>query len=73
MNFLHDLTERLESNRQLISQWMNTKRSEVPIPIYGSVDIRDAGWKIAVVDANHFPAGFNNISAEDEPHLAALL
>jgi len=73
MNFLHDLTERLESNRQLISQWMIKKRSEVPIPIYGSVDIRDAGWKIAVVDANHFPAGFNNISAEDEPHLAALL
>ena len=73
MRFLHDLSERLETNRDLISKWMDTKRSEVPIPIYGSVDIRDTGWKIAVVDANHFPAGFNNISAEDEPHLAALL
>ena len=73
MSFLHDLSERLETNRDLISKWMDTKRSEVPIPIYGSVDIRDAGWKIAVVDANHFPAGFNNISAEDKPHLAALL
>ncbi len=37
------------------------------------MDIRDAGWKVAVVDANHFPAGFNNTSPEDEPHLAALL
>ena len=49
------------------------KRSEIPIPIYGSVDVRDAGWKIAVVDANHFPAGFNNVASEDEKHLAALL
>jgi len=73
MTFVHDLTQKLEDNRELISEWMAKKRSEVPIPIYGSVDIRDAGWKVAVVDANHFPAGFNNTSPEDEPHLAALL
>ena len=73
MTFVHDLTQKLEENRELISEWMAKKRSEVPIPIYGSVDIRDAGWKVAVVDANHFPAGFNNTSPEDEPHLAALL
>ena len=70
---MFDLTQKLEDNRELISEWMAKKRSEVPIPIYGSVDIRDAGWKVAVVDANHFPAGFNNTSPEDEPHLAALL
>ena len=45
------------------------KRSEIDVPIYGSVDIRDAGWKIAVVDANQFPAGFNNTSESDYPHL----
>ena len=73
MTFVHDLTQKLEDNRELISEWMAKKRSEVPIPIYGSVDIRGAGWKVAVVDANHFPAGFNNTSPEDEPHLAALL
>ena len=73
MTFVHDLTQRLEENRDCISEWMVKKRGEVPIPIYGSVDIRDAGWKVAVVDANHFPAGFNNTSIEDEPHLAALL
>ena len=73
MSYVHDLAGRLESKREEITQWMNEKRSQVPIPIYGSVDVRDAGWKVAVVDANHFPAGFNNTAPEDEPHLAALL
>jgi glutamate--cysteine ligase len=52
---------------------MKKKRSEVPMPIYGSVDIRDSGWKVAVVDANQFPAGFNNISKDDELKLSSLL
>jgi len=43
------------------------------MPIYGSVDIRDFGWKVGVVDANHFPAGFNNVSQEDRPKMAELL
>ena len=73
MNYVHEFSQILESKRELITAWMKKKRSEVPIPIYGSVDVRDAGWKVAVVDANHFPAGFNNVSKEDEPHLAALL
>ncbi len=73
MTLVHDLTEMLESKRQEITDWMNKKRLQVPIPIYGSVDIRDAGWKIGVVDANHFPAGFNNVSNDDKPALAELL
>ena len=28
---------------------------------------------MAAVDANHFPAGFNNVPNEDRPRLAALL
>ena len=73
MTFVHELTTLLESKRPEITAWMSEKRSEVPIPIYGSVDIRDAGWKISVVDANHFPAGFNNLSPEDKPSIAGLL
>ena len=73
MNYVHEYSQILESKREQITAWMTKKRSEVPIPIYGSVDVRDAGWKVAVVDANHFPAGFNNVSKEDEPHLAELL
>ena len=73
MSYIHDLTQRLEDNRELITEWMRKKRSEVPIPIYGSVDIRDSGWKVAVVDANHFPAGFNNVGSEDEQRISSLL
>ena len=73
MTFVHDLAQRLENNRELITEWMRKKRSEVPIPIYGSVDIRDSGWKVAVVDANHFPAGFNNVSKDDEVRISSLL
>ena len=70
---LHDITEKLESKREEIKLWFSQKRVEHPMPIYGSVDIRDFGWKVGVVDANHFPAGFNNVSQEDRPKIAELL
>ena len=69
---LRQHSEMLESKRQEITAWMKTKREEVAIPIYGSVDVRDAGWKIGVVDANHFPAGFNNVSKENLAELSLL-
>ena len=69
---LREHNQRLENKREEITAWMAKKRAEVPIPIYGSVDVRDAGWKIGVVDANHFPAGFNNVSEENLIELANL-
>lgn len=69
---LRDYQDALEENREAIKAWMKKKRSEVPIPIYGSVDVRDAGWKVGVVDANHFPAGFNNVPQESVKELAHL-
>jgi len=44
------------------SQW----RSHVP-PFYGSVDLRNAGFKLSVVDTNLFPGGFNNLSSDVLP------
>ena len=69
---LHEMTGLLETHRETISMWMKKKRNEVPIPIYGSVDVRDAGWKVGVVDANHFPAGFNNVAKENFNELSQL-
>ena len=69
---LRDYQDALEENRGAIKAWMKKKRSEVPIPIYGSVDVRDAGWKVGVVDANHFPAGFNNVPQDSVKELAHL-
>ena len=73
MTVLDELEPLLESKREILKEWFEHKRAEVPIPIYGSVDIRDSGWKACVVDANHFPAGFNNVAEEDEPLLVQLL
>ncbi len=44
------------------NQWRNTH----PV-FYGSVDLRNAGFKIAPVDTNLFPAGFNNLNPKDMP------
>ncbi len=43
-----------------IHQWL-LSYEKTYTPFYTSVDIRDAGFKIAVVDTNLFPAGFNNL------------
>ena len=43
-----------------IHQWL-LSHEKFYTPFYTSVDIRDAGFKIAVVDTNLFPAGFNNL------------
>lgn len=38
-------------------QWQNTAP-----PFYSSVDLRNAGFKLAPVDTNLFPGGFNNLN-----------
>ncbi|MBI4310110.1 MAG: glutamate--cysteine ligase, partial [Candidatus Omnitrophica bacterium] len=50
----------IQSKQAQIQQWLLDYERELT-PIYTSVDIRDAGFKIAVVDTNLFPAGFNNL------------
>ncbi|MFN3454376.1 MAG: glutamate--cysteine ligase [Pseudobdellovibrio sp.] len=46
--------------------WFKSKTSQLEYPIYSSYDIRDAGYKITNVDANIYPAGFNNICPTDK-------
>ena len=45
-----------------IEQWMSEKRKTAAPYFYNSVDLRHSGLKIAPVDTNMFPAGFNNLS-----------
>jgi glutamate--cysteine ligase len=49
-----------------ISQWYSEKTKGLGLPLYSSYDIRDSGFKVANVDANIFPAGFNNICPTDK-------
>ena len=60
-----------EHRRDEIKTWLFELRKKASLPFYGSFDIRDAGWKASVVDANAFPAGFNNIDPQDYPVLAS--
>ena len=63
----------LELERQIlaaqpqIEHWLRTQWQERTPPFYGSVDLRNAGFKLAPVDTNLFPGGFNNLSPEFTP------
>jgi glutamate--cysteine ligase len=58
----HLLAKQLEVESWLRAQWQITRP-----PFYASVDLRNAGYKIAPVDTNLFPAGFNNLNPDFMP------
>ena len=45
-----------------IESWFRSQWRKTPAPFYASVDLRNAGYKIAPVDTNLFPGGFNNLN-----------
>ncbi len=45
-----------------IERWLRGKWQEHTPPFYGSVDLRNAGFKLSPVDMNLFPGGFNNLN-----------
>ncbi len=53
--------EKIRDNQEAVLVWLTKLEGDNELPLYSSVDIRDAGFKIAVVDTNIFPAGFNNL------------
>ncbi|QLY25333.1 glutamate--cysteine ligase [Bdellovibrio sp. KM01] len=61
------------ANMQEICSWFKAKSNEFQHPIYSSYDIRDSGYKISNVDANIFPAGFNNICPTDKETSVSLM
>ncbi len=61
---LHLLEKQILSQHDDIEHWFQQQWKNTPAPIYGSVDLRNAGFKLAPVDMNLFPAGFNNLNPE---------
>jgi len=47
-----------------IEHWFRTQWLEYASPFYASVDLRNSGFKLAPVDTNLFPGGFNNLNPE---------
>jgi glutamate--cysteine ligase len=61
---IHTLDKLAVENKTEIMQWIADKYNIIPPPLFSSVDIRNAEFKVAHVDTNLFPAGFNNLSAK---------
>ena len=63
MSFIYNLlSDKININQSLISDWFAKKFSDHRPLFYNSVDLRHSGFKIAPIDNNCFPAGFNNLS-----------
>ena len=59
---LLELEKHFLDNATAIERWMRTQWQERLPPFYGSTDLRNSGFKLAPVDLNLFPGGFNNLN-----------
>jgi glutamate--cysteine ligase len=50
-----------------IERWFRLEWMEHTPPFYTSVDVRNSGFKLAPVDTNLFPSGWNNLTPEMLP------
>ncbi|MGH6624835.1 MAG: glutamate--cysteine ligase [Burkholderiaceae bacterium] len=64
---LLELEQRIVDSLPAIERWFRLQWQDHTPPFYGSVDLRNAGFKLAPVDMNLFPGGFNNLSDEMLP------
>lgn len=64
---IQHLEQILLQKQTLIEDWLRQQWRKTPPPFYSSVDLRNAGFKLAPVDTNLFPGGFNNLSADALP------
>ncbi len=64
---LLDLEQRILTAQPGIEHWFRTQWLEHTPPFYTSVDLRNSGFKLAPVDTNLFPGGFNNLNPDFLP------
>ena len=64
---LSELEHKMIDATPMIERWFRMEWQEHTPPFYSSVDIRNAGFKMAPVDTNLFPGGFNNLAEEMFP------
>lgn len=64
---LHHIEEVILNQVSAIEGWFRTHWQKTPPSITSSVDLRYAGFKLAPVDTNLFPAGFNNLNPDFMP------
>jgi glutamate--cysteine ligase len=64
---INELEARMLESMPAIERWFRLEWMEHTPPFYTSVDIRNAGFKLAPVDTNLFPGGWNNLTPEMLP------
>jgi glutamate--cysteine ligase len=64
---INELEQRILDAMPAIERWFRLEWMEHTPPFYTSVDVRNAGFKLAPVDTNLFPAGWNNLTEEMLP------
>ena len=64
---INELEQRIIDSMPATERWFRLEWMEHTPPFYTSVDIRNAGFKLAPVDTNLFPNGWNNLTSEMLP------
>ncbi|HVZ42243.1 MAG TPA: glutamate--cysteine ligase [Ramlibacter sp.] len=63
----NELEQRILDSMPAIERWFRLEWMEHTPTFYASVDIRNAGFKLAPVDTNLYPGGWNNLTPEMLP------
>jgi glutamate--cysteine ligase len=66
------LHQKIVKHYDIVQNWFDQKSQNLSFPFYSSFDLRDSSNKISPVDANLFPAGFNNICEVDRKRAIQL-
>ena len=64
---INELEQRVLDSMPAIERWFRLEWMEHTPPFYTSVDVRNAGFKLAPVDTDLFPGGFNHLTPEMLP------
>ncbi len=64
---INELEQRILDSMPAIERWFRLEWMEHTPPFYSSVDIRNAGFKLAPVDTNLFPGNWNNLTDDMLP------
>jgi glutamate--cysteine ligase len=59
---INELEQRVLDSMPAIERWFRLEWMEHTPPFYTSVDVRNAGFKLAPVDTDFFPSGWNNLT-----------
>lgn len=69
---LEQLDALLKTRGEEVETWLTGQKKHCSRLFYSSVDVRHSGYKLAPVDTNLFPAGFNNLSTPARQRAAEL-